>query len=268
MHKIKVLTLLAMSLVIYLSGCGDSTGGYGIFRSWDIITVFIPLPDTSEIAEVKVDNKVLHIDIDTGEKIVPREIRLQRRLFQVVEPDETVEIHGKNRINNYAVIHLRAFDTKHKVSKFINLSVSKFYNFKITDSREKLELFENSGAFRVGDKIMAYCRLQDNIDSPPKTFQIDLGGVKIKRTNATVNTSMITEDEIGERLLIIEKYKLDSDKTVRDLHFLLKDLGTDEDAEIKEVRNLADKIVIVELAVEPREKQPPKPQAPERIFDR
>ena len=262
MHKIKVLILFAISLVICLSGCGDSTGGYGILRSWDIITVFIPLPDTSEIAEVKVDNKALHINIDTGEKIVPREIRLQRRLFQVVEPDETVEIHGKNRINDYAVIHLRAFDTKHKVSKFMNLSVSKFYNFKITDSGEKLELFENSGAFRVGDKIMAYCRLQDNIDSPPKTFQIDLGGVKIKRTNATVNTSMITEDEIGERLLIIEKYKLDSDKTVRNLHFLLKDLGADEDAEIKEVRNLADKIVIVELAVEPRDLQPPQHSQP------
>ena len=202
MHKVKVLTLLTISLVIWLSGCGDSTGGYGIFRSWDIITVFIPLPDTSEIAEVKVDNKALHIDIDTGEKIVLREIRLQRRLFQV--------------------IHLRAFDTKHKVSKFINLYISKFYDFKITDSREKPEPFENSGAFRVGDKIMAYCRLQDNMDSPSKTFQVNLGGVKIKRTNATVNTHIITEGEIGERLLIIEKHNLDSDKTVRNLHFLLQ----------------------------------------------
>ena len=258
MHKIKVLILLAISLVIWLSGCGDSTGGYGIFRSWDIIAVFVPLPDTSEIAEVKVDNKALHIDIDTGKKIVPREIRLHRRLFQVVEPDETVEIHGKNRINDYAVIHLRAFDTKHKVSKFINISVSKFYDFKITNSREKPEPFENSGAFRVGDKIMAYCRLQDNVDSQPKTFQIDLGGVKIKRTNATVNTHMITEDEIGERLLILENYEIDSDETIRDAHFLLKDLGPDEDAEIKEVRTLGSRIAIVELEIVPQELQPPQ----------
>ena len=161
MAKIRGLILLTICLVIWLSGCGDSTGGYGIYRSSDMVTVFVPLPDTSEIAEVKVDNKALHVDIDTGEKIVPRVIRLQRRLFQVVEPDETLEIHGKNRINDYAVIHLRAFDTKYKVSKFINLSVSKFYDFKITNSREKPEPFENSGAFRVGDKIMAYCRLQD-----------------------------------------------------------------------------------------------------------
>ena len=262
MQKIKVLTLLTISFVIWLSGCGDSTGGYGIFRSRDLVTVFVPLPDTSEIADVKVDNKALHIDIDTGEKIVPREIRLQRRLFQVVAPDETVEIHGKNRINDYAVIHLRAFDTKYKVSKFINLSVSKFYDFKITNSREKPEPFENSGAFRVGDKIMAYCRLQDNIDSPLKTFQVNLGGVKIKRTTGTVNTHIITEGEIGERLLIIEKYKIDSDKTVRNLHFLLKDLGPDETAEIKEVRTLGSRIAIAELEVVPQDLQPPQHSQP------
>lgn len=70
------LMFLVISLLsIWLSGCGDSTGGHGIYRSRDIVTVFIPLPDTSEIAEVKTDNKVLHIDIDTGEKIVPREIK-------------------------------------------------------------------------------------------------------------------------------------------------------------------------------------------------
>ena len=259
MLKIKVLILLAISLVIWLSGCGDSTGGYGIFRSWDIITVFVPLRDTSEIAEVKIDNSALHIDIDTGEKIVPRVIQLRGRFFSVVESDETVEIHGQNRINDHAVIHLRAFDTKHKVSKFIKLYVSKFYDgFKITNSDKKTEPFENSGAFRVGDKIMAYCRLQDNIDSPPKTFQVNLGGVKIKRTNATVNTHMITEDKIGERLLILENYKIDSDETIRDTHFLLKDLGPDEDAEIKEVRTLGSRIAIVELEVVPQELQPPQ----------
>ena len=267
MLKIKGLILLAISLLIWLSGCGDSTGGYGIFRNRDLVTVFVSLPDTSEIADVKVDNKALHIDIDTGEKIVPREIQLRGRFFPVVEPDETVEIHGKNRINDFAVIHLRAFDTKHKGSRFIKLYISKFYDFKITNSREKPEPFENSGAFRVGDKIMAYYRLQDNIDSPPKTFQIDLGGVKIKRTNATVNTSMITEGEIGERLLILENYKIDSDETIRDAHFLLKDLGPDETVEIEEVKNLGDKIAIVELAVVSKFPQPPQePQPPNDVI--
>lgn len=263
MLKIKELILFTISLaVIGFMGCGDSTSGYGIYRSNDIVTVFIPLPDTSEIAEVKIDNKALRVNIDIGEKIVPRVIQLRGRFFPVVEPDETVEIHGQNRINDYAVIHLRAFDTKYKVSKFINLSISKFYDFKITTSREKPEPFENSGAFRVGDKIMAYCRLQDNIDSPPKTVQINLGGVKIKRTPATVNTHMITEGEIGERLLIIEKYDIDSDQTIRDIHFLLKDLGPDEAVEIEEVKNLGDKIAIVELAVVSKVPQPPQDSQP------
>ncbi len=114
---------------------------------------------------------------------------------------------------------------------------------------------------------MAYCQLQDNIDSPPKTFQIDLGGVKIKRTNATVNTSMITEGEIGERLLILENYKIDSDETIRDAHFLLKDLGPDETVEIEEVKNLGDKIAIVELAVVSKFPQPPQePQPPNDVI--
>ena len=267
MPKIKGLILLTISFLIWLSGCGDSTSEYGIFRSRDIITVFVPLPDTAEIADVKVDNKALHVDIDTGEKIMPRTIQLQRRLFKVVEPDETVEIHGQNRINDYAVIHLRAFDTKYKVSKFVKLYISKFYDFKMTNSREKPELFENSGAFRIGDKIVAYCRLQDNIDSPQKTFQIDLGGVKIKRTTATVNTHVITEDEIGERLLILENYKIDSDKTIRGAHFLLKDLGPNETAEIKEVKTLGSRIAIVELVIVPQDPQPPQfPQPPNDVI--
>ncbi|MDE0017640.1 MAG: hypothetical protein OXU51_15770 [Candidatus Poribacteria bacterium] len=240
--------------------------GYGIYRSNDIVTVFIPLPDTSEIAEVKIDDKALRVNIDMGEKIAPRVIQLRGRFFPVVEPDETVEIHGQHRINDHAVIHLRAFDTKYKVSKFINLSVSKFYDFKITNSGEKPEPFENSGAFRVGDKIVAYSRLQDNIDSPQKTFQIDLGGVKIKRTTATVNTHIITEDEIGERLLILENYKIDSDKTIRGAHFLLKDLGPNETVEIEEVKNLGDKIAIVELVIVPQDPQPPQfPQPPNDV---
>ena len=262
MLKINGLTLLTISLIIWLSGCGDSTSGYGLFRNRDHVAVFIPLPDTSEIAEVKIDNKALHVDIDTGEKIVPRVIQLRGRFFPVAEPDETVEIHGQNRINDYAVIHLRAFDTKHKVSKFIKLYVSKFYDFKITNSREKPEPFENSGAFRIGDKIMAYCRLQDNIDAQPKGFQIDLGGVKIKRTTATVNTHMITEDEIGERLLILENYKIDSDETIRGAHFPLKDLGPNETAEIKEVKTLGSRIAIAELAVVSKFPQPPQFEQP------
>ncbi|MYG06357.1 hypothetical protein F4167_07030, partial [Candidatus Poribacteria bacterium] len=115
MLKIKGLILLTINLaVVGFIGCGDSTGGYGIYRSNEIVTVFIPLPDTSEIAEVKIDDKALHVDIDAGEKIVPRVIQLRGRFFPVVEPHETVEIHGQHRINDHAVIHLRAFDTKYK----------------------------------------------------------------------------------------------------------------------------------------------------------
>ncbi len=51
MGKIRGLICLVISFAAILAGCGDSTGGYGIFRSRDMITVFVPLPDTSEIAD-------------------------------------------------------------------------------------------------------------------------------------------------------------------------------------------------------------------------
>ena len=269
MFRTNWVMLLSITLAIGLVGCGDSTGGYGIFRSRDIVTVFVPLPDTSEIAEVKVDNKVLRMDIDTGEKIVPREIKLQRRLLQVVESDETVEIHGKNRINDYAVIHLRAFDTKYKVSKFIKVYASVFYDgLKITDPRKKPELFDNSGAFRFGDKIVAYCRLQGNIDLQPKGFKINIGGVKIKRGTRTMDTHIITENEIGDRILILEKYETKSNEILRNLQFLLRDLEPDETIKIEEVKNLGNKIAIAELAVESPWEQTLELQVPEQISDR
>ena len=269
-EKIKGLILLAISPIVVLTGCGDSNGGYGIYRSRDMVTVFVPLPDTSEIAEVTIDNKALRINIDTGEKIVPRVVQLRGRFFPVAEPEETVESHGENRINGYAVIHLRAFDTKHKVSKFINLSISKFYDFKfkITNSDKEPEPFDNSDSFRFGDKIIAYSRLQGNINAQSKEFKINIGPVEIKHTEGTVNTHAITEDVIGERTLILENYEIDTDKRIRNLHFLLKDLEPHETVEIEEVKNLGDKIVIAELVVEPQEKQPPNPQLPEQISDR
>ena len=254
----KIQIGLIACLALILVGCGDSTGGYGIYRSSDMVTVFVPLPDTSEIAEVKVvDDKALHIDIDTGEKIVPREIKLQSRLIQVVEPDETLEIHGRNRINDYAVIHLRAFHRKYKVSRYIKYHVHKHY-FSKTKSGEKPKPFIDSGAFRFGDRIMAYCRLQDYVDAPPQEFEIYFSTYKIEHTDTFEYKETIIDEKSGHPLLIIEKYEfINSDKTARNLPFLLKDLEPHETVGIGEVINLGDQIVIAELKVVPRENQPP-----------
>lgn len=265
--KIKGLILLAISIVV-LTGCGDSTGGYSIFRSSDMVTVFVPLPDTSEIAEAKVENEGLHIDVDTGEKIVPRKIKLRSRLFKVIDTDETIEIHGRNRINDYAVIHLRAFHKKYKVSRSIKYHVHKYY-FSKTKSGEKPKPFTDSGAFRFDDRIIAYCRLQDYIAPPPKEFKIYASTFKIEHTNTVEYKETIIDEKSGHPILIIEKYEfIDSDKTARNLPFLLKDLEPQEIVGIQEVRNLGDRIVIAELGVEPQEKQPPNPHLPEQISDR
>ena len=248
--------VLVLCFVLILIGCGDSTGGYGIFRSSDMVTVFVPLPDTSEIAEVKVDNKALHLDIDTGEKIVPREIKLQRRLLQVIEPDETVEIHSKNRINDYAVIHLRAFHKKYKVSRFIKLYAHAFYyRSKGTSARKESEPFENSGAFRFGDKIVAYSQPQDDIDSQSDKFKIWINSHKIKPGH-TFEYKIITDEKSGPPTLILKRYDTESNEVLRNLRFLLKDLAPNETVKIEEMRDFGGKIIIAELTVEPQEKQP------------
>lgn len=268
MARIKTFIFFTISFAVLIAGCGDSTGGYSIYRSSDMVTVFVPLTDTSEIAEAKVDNNALHVDIDTGEKIVSREIKLQSRLVQAVKPDETVEIHGKNRINDYAVIHLRAFHKKYKVSRSIKYHAHKYY-FSKTKSGEKPKLFTDSGTFRFGDRIMAYCRLQDYIDSPPKEFEIYIRTYKIEHTDTFEYKETTIDEKSGHPILIIEKYEfIDSDKTARNLPFLLKDLAPHETVGIGEVINLGDRIVIAELVVETKEKQPPKPQLPEQISDR
>lgn len=269
MVKTKGLILLLITLAIGLAGCGDSFDGYAIFRSRDIVIAFVPIRDTSEVANVKVDNKALHVDIDTGENIEKRVIRFEGRLLDFVEPDGTLEIHGRNRINDYAVIHLRVTHPEHKAPKFDQMSSYRFYSgFRTTNTTKKIEPFENSGAFRFEDKIIAYSVSQGNIDSQPEGFKINIGPVEIKHTPASVNTHIITFGEIGERLLILEEYKIDSDKTVRDLHFLLKDLESHETVEIDGIKNLGNKIVIAELAVESQREQLPESQLPERISDR
>ena len=254
MVKTKGLILLVITITIGLVGCGDFTRGYAIFRSRDIVIAFVPIRDTSEVADVKVDNKVLHVDIDTGEKIEKRVIRFEGRLLDFVEPDGILEIHGRNRINDYVVIHLRVTLPEHKAPKFDQMLSYKFYSgFRTTNTTKKIEPFENSGAFRFEDKIIAYSVSQDNIDSEPKGFKINIGGVEVKHTPASVNTHMITENKIGERLLILEDYEIDTDKRIRNLHFLLKDLAPDETAKVEEVKNLGDRIVIAELVVAPLE---------------
>ena len=269
MVKTKGLILLFITITIGLVGCGDSTRGYAIFRSRNIVIVFVPIRDTSEVADVKVDNKVLHVDIDTGEKIEKRAIRFKGRLLDFVAPDGILEIYGRNRINDYAVIHLRVTHPEHKAPKFDQMSFYKFYSgFRTTNTTKKIEPFENSGAFRFEDKIIAYSVSQDNIDSQPKGFKINIRGVKVKHTPASVNTHMITFGEIGERILILEDYEIDTDKKIRNLHFLLKDLAPDETVKIDGAKTLGSRIAIVELAVEPQEKQFLKPQVPEQVSDR
>lgn len=252
MARIQRLALFAISIAILIAGCGDSTGDYGLFRSRDLITVFVPIDDTSEVTKVNVNHEALHIDIDTREEIVHRVISLQHRFFEIVESDETLEIHGENKINDYAVIHLRVFNSKRKGAKVIKHSAYKF-GFKTTKPGEIPGPLADSGVFRFGDKIMAYCLLHDNMYSGPKTFfKVHKS---VKSTNTVKYNEITAEEKDGYHILTVEKYRIDSDITLRDLRFVIKGLEPDETVKLEEIKNLGNRIAIAELVVVPQESQ-------------
>ncbi len=158
MTRIKGLITLFISLAIVLGGCGKPTPGYKIFRINDSLLVFLAMKHSSKIVDAALDNKELHVDITNGKKIEKRVTTLDKAFkFPITEPDETLEIHGTNRINKYGVVHLT-------VSSPIPRNTSTSFHWsgwQIKGFPMKAGPFANSGAFRVGDRITAYCFLPE-----------------------------------------------------------------------------------------------------------
>lgn len=256
------LPLFAISIAVLIAGCSKSTPGYAISRIGNMVTVFTTMQDVSEIVDVKIDNNTLKLHIDTGDSIEERVIPLQigninigkqveqpKWTLRVAAPYETLEIQGTNKINGYGVVHLKitVSDPKMKAEMPQGPLFSSVFKARggwtISGIREKNTL-ANSGAFRLGDRITAYCLSEEGDVDRPKMPRITYRDVEI------------IENDRENRILKIETYDATDAhkvKMIQRLQFLLKDLEDHETVSIKEINNLGEEIVFAVLEVIPKE---------------
>ncbi len=250
MTRLNGLLILFISLAIVLSGCGKPTPGYKIFRINDSLLVFLAMKHSSKIVDATLDNKELHVDIDTGKKIENRITSLDKAFkFPITKPDEPLEIHNTNRINGYGIVHLT-------VSSPIPRNTSTSFHWtgwEIKGLKKKPGPFKNSGAFRVGDTITAYCYLPEAKKPKKKNslFWINFDVEKTPRTATAYN--------FEDNMIHIETYKADSNKLnklIRRLSFPLDDLEPHETVEVEDKKKLGEDIHIAYLKVVPKKNEP------------
>ena len=240
MTKIKGLIAFFITFAILLGGCGKPTPGYKIFRINDSLLVFLAMNNKSKIVDTKIDNKELHVDIANGEKIENRVTSLDKVYkFPITEPDETLKIHSTNRINRYGVVHLT-------ISSPIPRNTSTTFHWsgwEIKGLQMKDGPFANSGAFRVGDRITAYCYLPE-AKKPKKKKSMFWINFDVKRTPATM-----TANTFEDGMINIETYNAKSKKLIRKLSYPLDDLETHETVEVEDKKKLGNDIHIAYLKV-------------------
>ena len=250
MTQLKGLLILFISLAIVLNGCGKPTPGYKIYRINDTLLVFLVMNNKSKIVNTTIDNKELHVEIANGKKVEKRVTALDKAFkFPITEPDETLEIHDTNRINGYGVVHLT-------VSSPISRNTSTSFHWsgwEIKGFPKKPGPFENSGAFRVGNMITAYCYLPE-AKKPKKKKPMFWINFDVKRTPKTA-----TAYNFEDNMLHIETYKADSNKLnklIRKLSFPLDDLEPHETVKVEDKKELGEDIHIAYLKVVPKKNEP------------
>ena len=259
MTRTKGLIFFAISLAILITGCGRSTPGYAVSRIGNMVTVFATMQDISEIVDVKLANNTLKLHIDTGDSIEERVIPLQidninpnkqpKRPLLVAAPYETLEIQGTNKINRYGVVHLKItvpdpeMKPKMPQAPLFSSVFKRRGGWTINNTRQENTL-ANSGAFRLDDKITAYC-LSQEVDTD-----------KHKMPRITYRDVEINEDKSENHILKIETHDATDPhkvKMIQRIQFLLKDLEDYETVSIEEITNLGEEIFIAVLQVIPKE---------------
>ncbi len=257
MVRTKVSIFFVISLAVLIVGCSRSTPGYAISRIENRVIVFATMQDASKIVEVKLENNTLKLHIDTGdtveERVIPLQINIGKpQLLPVAAPYETLEIQGTNKINGYAVVHLKITEPDPEMKAQMPQGPLFSGVFKVSSGWKisgipKKNTLTNSGAFRLGDRITAYCLSEkDDVDRPKAP------GITYK-TYREVN---IDRDNNKNHILTIETYDATDPhkvKMIRRLQFLLKDLQDHETVSIEEITNLGEEIFIADLEVIPKE---------------
>ncbi len=255
MNKLKVLIIVCVSLFlvcITLSLVFVSSGipqkGHKIYRNNEMLLVFLPMKHTSKIVDATLDNNELIVNIDNGEKIVRSVTSLKRRAtYQLIRSDETLEVAGTDRINHYGVVHLSVYSPR--PTHLRNSMTIVQEGFSIRKFAEKPGPFSNSGAYRIGERITAYCYLPDKIGL---SWEHSIPGIEFKIENRTTSVD-VNSDANGYRVI-----KITTDEfgiPDKNISFLLKDLKPHETVEIDDKQKIGNDLYLLDLKVVPKNKQ-------------
>ena len=248
MTNIKGQLILFISLALVICGCGKPSPGFKIYRNSDMVLIFLALQDTSGIVDATIDNdnNELQLDIDTGQEVVNHIMSLKRKLFvSLIKPDETLEIKERVRINGYGIVHLTVSSP---IPNRGSMSVN-WTGIKKPGIPQQARLFNNSGAFRVGDRILAYCRIPEYEES---SWKISKFGVTVEVTDTTTFENLEIDTEGNP---VLEFLTGDEEIGNQKLSFVLKELQPHETVEVENKQKLGDDVFLVNLKVVPKNNQ-------------
>ena len=252
-------TFLLICAFVVGVGCSQPSSGYNIQRIDNALLVFLAMEDTSKIVEAKIDNHNLNIKIEKDGEIGETVITLKKKFFfSLVDADETLKVHGVNRINRYGVVHLTV---KSPLPKRTTMSLSfTLSGMKAKGMAKKQGSHTNTGTFRFGNRLIAYSLLPDMKTS---SWEVSNFGVGIKYETKTPIESM--GNDIDGRLLNLEID--DMDVPVSNLKFPLNHLRPDESVEVKNQTKIGEDLYIVDLSIIPKQDDQTTATEKKRPFD-
>lgn len=218
-----------------------------------MLLVFLPMKHTSNIVDATLDNNELIVNIDNGEKIVKSVTSLKHRTaYQLIRSDETLEVAGTDRINHYGVVHLSVYSPRptHLRNSMTNVQEG----FSIRKFAEKPGPFSNSGTYRIGESITAYCYLPYRFGS---SWKNSISGIEIKIENSTTSVDE-DRDVTGYRVIKRTTEKITTGKfgvSKENVSFLLKGIKPYETVEIGEKQKIGNDLYLLDLKVVPKNKQ-------------
>lgn len=250
-------TFLLICAFVVGVGCSQPSSGYNIQRIDNALLVFLAMEDTSKIVEAKIDNHNLNIKIENDGEIVETVIKLKKNFFfSLVEADETIKVHGVNRINRYGVVHL---SVNPPIPNRTTMSFS-LTGIKVKGKAKEQGSHANTGAFRIGNRLIAYSLLPDMQTS---SWGVSNFGVSIKYETKTPIQNM-GKDTDG-RLLKLDID--DMDVPVSNLKFPLNQLRPDETVEVKNQTKIGEDLYIVDLSIIPMTEDQTPVSEKKRPFD-
>lgn len=246
MTRLKGIITLFIGTTIILVGCGKIKPGHKIYRVNETLLVFLSMGDKSRIVDTTFENRELYVDIRTGDQTEERVISLKDQFkLEIVKPHETVRIEGTDRLNGYGVVKLKVTPSVNgKMSMHINwtgLKVQPGLHGQVLQKRQGD--FPNTGTYRVGDRITAYCYLSEIKISAFKTTKFGLK-THLKQKAVFKGRENTVKDHRVKNVLVD-----DPDVVNKHISIVLDDLKTHENAEVEDKKKIGDDILVVNFKV-------------------